>query len=193
MVSFPSSSTGSSRLSGLVLSMMLVALPVSTGGRGPMPSPSERAPVGRSTAGTAYLERWSWPVAPPHPVQRPFEAPADRYSAGHRGIDIAVAPDAPVLSPADGVVRFVGTVVDRPVVSISVPGDLIVSIEPVEPSVVEGETVRRGQLIGRRATGGHCATGCIHLGTRLRGEYLSPMLYLEGIPLSVLLPTRSLG
>ena len=139
-------------------------------------------------AAPAVGARWSWPVAGAHPVIRPFVAPATAYAAGHRGIDIAAKGD--VLAPADGIVHFVGFVVDRPVLSISHAGGVISSYEPVVSSLHVGDTVTRGEVIGQ-VLAGHCADSCLHFGVRIDGQYVSPMLFLGGIPYSVLLPTRT--
>ena len=124
-------------------------------------------------------------------ILRSFIAPATRYAAGHRGIDVAAALGSPVVAPTDGIVHFAGVVVDRPLLSIRHPGGLVSSFEPVEAVVAEGAPVRRGDLIGTTVPG-HCRSPCMHLGVRLHGEYVSPLNYLGGIPLSILLPTRPL-
>lgn len=139
---------------------------------------------------------WQWPTDPPgavahHVVVRPFIAPATAYGAGHRGIDVAAPVGAPVYAPADGTVHFVGVVVDRPVLSIQHPDGLISSFEPVVSSLAVGAVVRRGELVGTLLPG-HCAAPCLHFGARLHGQYVSPLNYLDGIPRSVLLPTRPL-
>ena len=131
---------------------------------------------------------WAWPVAPPHPVVRPFVAPASAYGAGHRGIDIA-APTGVVRAPADGVVHFAGTVVDRPVMSIRHADGLLSSYEPVVTPLAAGATVHRGEVIGT-VLGGHCASRCLHFGVRRDGQYISPLSLLGGVPRAVLLPTR---
>lgn len=145
----------------------------------------DSAALPKSTAGAGS---WAWPVAAPHPVVRPFVAPATPYAAGHRGIDIG-APGTEVLAPADGVVSFAGVVVDRPVLSIRHAGGVVSSYEPVEASVAVGDAVTRGQLIGTLLPG-HCAGLCLHFGVRVGGAYVSPLAFLGGIPRSVLLPTR---
>lgn len=141
----------------------------------------------------AAVQRWGWPVDPPRLV-RTFVAPETRYSAGHRGVDIAAVIDAEVVAPADGTVHFVGQVAGRPVVSLRHAGGFVSSIEPVASSLSAGDSVSRSQPIGTVWHGEfHCASPCVHFGVRLLGEYVSPLLLLDRIPRSVLLPTRSTG
>lgn len=139
-------------------------------------------------AAAVRLGQWQWPVEAPRVVLREFLAPPTRYSAGHRGIDLEADAGRAVFAPADGVVSFSGTVVDRPVLSLRHDGDLLSSYEPLASSLAKGEAVARGQLLGVVAEGGHCDGRCVHLGVRLRGEYVSPMLLLGGVPRAVLLP-----
>ena len=134
------------------------------------------------------VSQWHWPVESPHRVTRPFEAPPTPYAAGHRGIDLSAQSGDPIYAPADGVVSFAGVVVDRPVLSLMHDGDLISSFEPVDAIVAEGEHVTAGQLVGLVSVGGHCSASCIHFGVRLHGQYVSPLLYLVGIPRAILLP-----
>lgn len=145
------------------------------------------APVWLLT-GSSSPAAWLWPLPPPHPIARPFEAPPSAYAAGHRGIDLPAREGDPVFAPADGVVSFSGTVAGRPVLSISHPGDLISTVEPVLAGVAEGDHVAAGQRVGLVASGGHCADACLHFGVRLHGRYVSPMLVLGGVPRAVLLP-----
>lgn len=151
------------------------------------------SPAGATGAGDA---RWTWPVKPAVLV-RGYEAPASRYAAGHRGIDLAADVGAEVVAPDDGVVRFAGWVVDRPLMSVDHGGGIVSSFEPVTADVAEGQRVSRGQRIGVVASGAHCsATGratssaCVHIGARLHGEYFSPLVMLGGIPRAVLLPVE---
>ncbi len=130
---------------------------------------------------------WGWPVRGVHTIVRPFIAPATPYSAGHRGIDLAASGD--VLAPADGVVHFSGLVVDQDVLSIEHPGDVLSSYEPVLSPLHAGDLVTRGEVIGTIEPG-HCAESCLHFGVRIHGQYVSPLLFLGGVPHSVLLPTR---
>lgn len=107
--------------------------------------------------------------------------------AGHRGVDLGAA-DEVVLSPADGVVVFVGTVVDRPVMTIDHGSGLLSSFEPVTASVAEGDAVRAGQEVGRISTAPHCPSLCVHWGVRKHGEYVNPLPFVADRRPSVLLP-----
>lgn len=133
---------------------------------------------------------WLWPIGSAAEIVGPYAAPEHRYAAGHRGIDIAATPEAPVLAPADGTVFFAGTVVDRPIVTIRLADGTLASVEPVVGSVSEGAAVVRGQEIGRVGSGGHCSERCVHLGVRVEGDYVSPLKFLGGIERAVLLPMR---
>ncbi len=144
--------------------------------------------LGTPSNGSAVTPAWSWPLVPPHPVVAPFVAPPDPYSAGHRGIDIAASPGAPVTAAAAGVVTFSGTVVDRPLVVIRHDDGHVSSIEPVVGSVEVGSSVPRGAPIGTVGSGGHCADRCVHFGVRRDGVYVNPMLLLGEVPPAVLLP-----
>lgn len=134
---------------------------------------------------------WTWPLAPPHPVQAPFLAPATPYAAGHRGVDITAATGLPVVAAASGVVTFAGVVVDRPLVVIRHDDGLVSSIEPVVASVTVGSPVPQGSTIGTVGTGGHCDGSCVHLGVRRDGAYINPLLLLGEVPAAVLLPLEA--
>ncbi|OAH51967.1 murein hydrolase activator EnvC family protein [Microbacterium oleivorans] len=116
-----------------------------------------------------------------------FEAPAHDYGAGHRGIDIGPVA-GPVVAPAAGVVAFAGTVVDRDVVTIDHGGGWVTSVEPIAPSVAVGDAVEAGDPIGTVSTGGHAPAGTLHVGVRLDGEYVNPLLLLGRVPRAILLP-----
>jgi murein DD-endopeptidase MepM/ murein hydrolase activator NlpD len=121
---------------------------------------------------------WSAPL-PDVTVTRPFDVLPHRYAAGHRGVDLAGAPGAPVLAAGDGLVAFAGMVAGRPVVSIDHPGGLRTTYEPVEPAVGAGQAVARGSPLGTLLAGhGGCAA-CLHWGLRRGEDYLDPLLLLE--------------
>ena len=128
---------------------------------------------------------WSWPVAGAHTISRGYEAPSVFYGPGHRGIDLLADEGQEILAPADGVVHFVGTVVDRELISLD-HGVYLSTFEPVTSTLKEGQSVQRGEVIGTLTTSTHCA--CLHLGARQGKEYLSPLALLASIPAAVLLP-----
>lgn len=150
-------------------------------------SPDARPPDDESQARNATAS-WAWPVSGARSVIRGFEAPATRYSAGHRGIDIRAGTAERVAAPIDGTVRFAGVVVDRATVTVETADGILVSLEPVTTELVTGDAVTRGAPIGTVSTGGHCSLRCLHLGVRVRGDYVSPMLFFGGVPRAVLLP-----
>jgi murein DD-endopeptidase MepM/ murein hydrolase activator NlpD len=133
-------------------------------------------------------EQWRWPTPPPIRVVSPFRAPPTPYSAGHRGIDIAAEPGATVVAPAAGTVSFAGSVAGRGVVAIDHGGGIVSAIEPVDAAIPEGVVVAAGDAIGTVSSGGHCGAECVHFGVRIDGEYVSPFLFLGGLPRAVLLP-----
>lgn len=164
------------------LLLLATAIPLALGA-----GSADRADVPRATMPRIGDTSWSWPVEAPRQVIRAFLAPAAEWAAGHRGVDLASGEL--LLAPADGVVRFAGWVVDRGVLSIDHGGGLVSSFEPVTALVAEGDHVMEGQRIAT-VDPGHCAVPCVHVGLRLDGEYLNPLLRLGGVPRSVLLPTR---
>lgn len=139
-------------------------------------------------ASAAGPEQWVWPVPPPIRVVSPFRAPATPYSAGHRGIDVAAEGAATVVAPAAGTVSFAGPVAGRGVVAIDHGDGIVSAIEPVGALVAAGTVVSAGDAIGVVSSGGHCASRCVHFGVRVDGEYVSPFLFLGGLPRAVLLP-----
>ncbi|KJQ52946.1 murein hydrolase activator EnvC family protein [Microbacterium sp. SA39] len=132
--------------------------------------------------------RWLWPVDGARQVVAPFRAPAHKYGAGHRGVDLAAASGAVVRAPAEGVVAFRGVVVDRPLMTIEHAGGLVSTFEPLLSTLSPGDVVDAGDEIGVVGTGGHAAPGSVHLGVRLDGEYINPMLLFGDVPRAVLLP-----
>ncbi|RKR73695.1 peptidase M23-like protein [Frondihabitans australicus] len=173
--------------------MLLLALVVLSGvAPGVVLEQAAAAPVSSAAPAvpSSLTGRWTWPLPAPHDVVRGYVQPAEAWSPGHRGVDIAAADGAVVVAPEAGVVHFTGTVVDRPVVSIEHRGGVLSSFEPVAGVVKQGEAVARGQPIGVLVTG-HCGVSvCLHLGARVDGRYVNPLLLLGELRPAVLLPTR---
>ena len=143
-----------------------------------LPSTAPAPPPQPPTASTAA--RYGWPLAPPHPVLRPFEPPSTRYGPSHRGVDLGAAADSPVLAAADGVVSFAGWLATRGVVAVTHAGGVRTTYEPIRPEVAVGQWVRRGEEVGRLMPGHEgCATACLHWGARRGDEYLDPLRLLS--------------
>lgn len=110
-----------------------------------------------------------------------FDPPAAVWSAGHRGVDLALVAGSPVLAAGDGTVIFAGVVAGRPVVSIDHADGIRTTYEPVEPSVAAGDAVRRGQAIGVLVAG-HRSDGAdaLHWGARTGAKsYIDPLRLLR--------------
>lgn len=130
---------------------------------------------------------FQWPTGSPARVLRAFEAPASRWGAGHRGVDLAVAEGAEIRSAGPGRVVFAGTVATVPVVSVAHGGGLRTTYQPVRARLVRGSVVRTGDVIGTLDFGafdpGHCREACLHWGARVgsahRAHYLDPLALLR--------------
>ncbi len=146
--------------------------------------------AGRAAA-SAPAGDWVWPVGGSHAVLRPFAPPAERYGAGHRGVDLAAGPGRVVAAGA-GRVSYAGLLAGRGVVVV-VHGALRTTYEPVAAAVRIGQQVQAGDLLGA-VEGSHagCARPCLHWGV-LRGQtYLDPLSLVHRGP-SRLLPVPAPG
>jgi murein DD-endopeptidase MepM/ murein hydrolase activator NlpD len=136
-------------------------------------------------------EHFAWPLAPPHPVLRPFQPPSTPYGPGHRGVDLGGYLNEPVLAADRGLVLYAGPLADRSLVSVEHPGGLRTTYEPVQPLVRVGDQVRRGQVIGTLQAGhpGCPATApvvCLHWGAHRQRTYLDPLRLLQSGRISLL-------
>ena len=150
----------------------------STPGRAPGAATGPRRP------GTAP-GRWPVPGGGPRPaVVRGWEPPA-RCTAGHRGVDLAARPGAPVRAVAAGRVSFAGPVAGRGVLSVELTGTgdppLRTTYEPVRATVREGRArwrrARWSAACERRALR-TARAGCLHWGLLRGGRYLDPLSLL---------------
>ncbi len=114
-----------------------------------------------------------WPLA--GAVVRGYDPPEERWGAGHRGVDLAGAPGDAVVAPVAGVVSFVGAVAGRPVVVVA-HGAERTTLEPVTATVVVGQAVAAGDVLGRLEAGHEpCpAAACLHWGLKRGEAYLDP-------------------
>jgi murein DD-endopeptidase MepM/ murein hydrolase activator NlpD len=119
--------------------------------------------------------RWAWPLV--GDVIHEFERPATAWAAGHRGIDIQALPGSEVRAPVAGLVTFVGPVAGRGVIVLRTLDDDDLTLEPIEPAVILGDVVNAGDIVGF-LRGGHLGRNALHLGIRVKGEYVDPLPFL---------------
>lgn len=159
------------RLFGPLLALFLLVVATASADR----ASADPLPVG---------DTGSWPLGPPRPqILRGWEPPASAYGRGHRGIDLAASPGAPVRAAASGLVSFAGKVAGRGVLTISLTGTgdppLRTTYEPVTATATVGTEVRAGEVVGHVETGrSHCAAGCLHWGLLRGTQYLDPLSLL---------------
>jgi murein DD-endopeptidase MepM/ murein hydrolase activator NlpD len=158
-------------ITALVLPLLMVLLgPSSVAPRSvDGPAPGDPAFASALPNGT-----WSWPVS--GPVIRGFDPPDTPFGAGHRGIDIAVAPGTPILAPEAGTVSFAGRVGGELFVTIVHGGGLSSTYSWISAAAVrKGDVVSWGQTIGATGTGHPGASvPHLHFGVKLDGEYVDP-------------------
>ena len=146
-----------------------------------------------STPSPAYADRAApadgvWPLDPRPDVVTGFDPPATRWSAGHRGVDLAGRAGRPVRAAAEGRVGFAGTLAGRGVVVVD-HGATRTTYEPVSPAVATGDTVAAGGVLGRlQLFGSHCfPAACLHWGLiEGRDHYLDPLILVGAGPVRLL-------
>ncbi|WP_329198699.1 MULTISPECIES: M23 family metallopeptidase [unclassified Streptomyces] len=132
------------------------------------------------------------PLPPPLVVARWWDPPPTPYAAGHRGVDLAAPVGARLRAVGPGRVYYAGQVAGRGVLSLTLPGGLRTTYEPVRPLVAEGEEVAAGQVVAVLTEGAHCQEPCLHWGLLAGGTYLNPLTLLPR-PAPRLLPTSPPG
>ncbi|MBD8060776.1 M23 family metallopeptidase [Oceanitalea stevensii] len=156
------------------------------------PQPAAAPPVvATRTAEAVGRVLYEWPTGDPGEVVRPFSAPPERWSAGHRGVDLALPVGADVRAAGDGVVAFAGRVAGRGVVSVDHADGLRTTYEPVAAATRRGAQVAAGQVVGvLEPLGHHCPDEpCLHWGARRgRDDYVDPLTLLTEDVVIRLLP-----
>lgn len=133
--------------------------------------------------------RLDWPLRPPPTVVREFDAPSPNWHPGHRGVDLAGAAGQPVYAAGAATVVFAGLLAGRPVVSLSHPGGLHTSYEPVRAAVRAGQQVSSQTVIGELLAGhpGCRAAACLHWGAMWGpasgAAYVDPLGLLKSTPI----------
>lgn len=140
-------------------------------------------------AGVAHSAdgRLEWPLRPRPAVVRIFDAPQPNWQRGHRGVDLAGSPGQTVYAAAPGTVVFAGELAGRPVVSISHPGGLRTSYEPVRAAVRAGAVVAAGTALGTLVAGHPGCSSCLHWGAMWgassNADYVDPLGLLASTPI----------
>lgn len=135
--------------------------------------PSSGSPAGATG-------RFRWPLAGTPRVVRRFDPPPQPWLSGHRGVDLAAAPGAPVLAAGAGTVLFAGAVAGRPVLTVGHSDGLRTTYEPVRSRLTAGTPVDAGTPVGALLAGhpGCAEAACLHWGLRRDAEYLDPLALL---------------
>ncbi|WP_405882769.1 M23 family metallopeptidase [Streptomyces sp. NBC_01136] len=172
---------------GLLLGMTVTVLGALTPSalartNGPAPPPPAGSPGPDASVPTVAR---LWPVGLRPSVLRAWDPPPTPYARGHRGVDLAAAPGAPVRSVAAGRVSFAGRVAGRGVVAVELTGTgtppLRTTFAPVRVTVHKGDEVAAGDVLGTlepEPAGSHCETSCLHWGLRRDRTYLNPLSLL---------------
>lgn len=134
-------------------------------------------------AGAAELE-----LQPPVPgrVMAVFDVEVTRFSAGHRGADLAAAPGEAVRASAAGTVHFVGSVAGRPSLSVDHGGGVRTTYTPAVGTVARGQAVAQGEVIGTVGVDDHCRSACLHWGLTDGTDHFDPMAHVAASTIRLL-------
>lgn len=136
----------------------------------------------------AFVTGGVWPLAPRPEVVNGFSPPAQRWGAGHRGVDLLGHAGQTVRAAADGTVSFAGTIAGRGVVVVD-HGATRTTYQPVDASVHRGAEVGAGDPIGTLVRfGSHCwPSACLHWGLIAGADtYLDPLTLVGAGPVRLL-------
>ena len=148
------------------MTLLGVATLVAVGGRAP-------------AAADGIPSTGQWPLTGAVRVVAGYDPPAQRWQAGHRGVDLATHRGASVLAAAGGRVSFASRLAGRGVVVVD-HGAVRTTYEPVDALAAIGDEVEAGAVIGRIGRGGHCSSACLHWGLKRGETYLNPLLMVGG-------------
>ena len=157
-----------------------VAGPLSGSAAGASAAGDPMAGVSGAGVRAAPGGRFRWPLPGAPRVARRFDPPPQPWLSGHRGVDLAAAPGAPVLAAGAGTVLFAGSVAGRPVLTVGHSDGLRTTYEPVRSRLTAGTPVDAGTPVGDLLAGhqGCAETACLHWGLRRDAEYLDPLALL---------------
>ncbi len=152
------------------------------------------AAVFTATTTPAPTNNYRWPLEPLPAVSRGYEAPPQRWAAGHRGVDLVGGPGQSVSAAGTGVIAFSGVIAGRGVVTVQHPSGWRTTYEPVIDTPDVGAAVQGGETIGTLEGSpmhSHCAPQiCLHWGLITgRDTYRDPLSLLRG-PYPILIPLK---
>ncbi|MFP5309022.1 MAG: peptidoglycan DD-metalloendopeptidase family protein [Actinomycetes bacterium] len=158
------------RRPAVLLAVALALLGVSAGPADGRPAPAV------ATAGAGFVPPVGPAAADPRTlVFTPFDPPATAYGAGHRGVDLRVAPGGPVRTAGAGTVAFAGSVGGERWVAVDHAGGLRTTYGALATLAVRrGDRLAPGDEVGT-AGGAHGRAGVLHWGARQDGTYVDPM------------------
>ena len=166
----------------------------STGNAGPAPTARTITPAADPAPETAHAP----PAAQQAPQEATGSAPSFRWPARGRvilgfgpktnggqndGINVAVPEGTPIKSAEDGVVAYAGNELKGYGNLILVRhsnGYVTAYAHASELSVKKGETVKRGQTIGKSGATGNVTAPQLHFEVRRGATPVDPMQYLSG-------------
>lgn len=114
-------------------------------------------------------------------VTRGFDQPANRFAAGHRGIDYDVPVGTSVTASGAGTVSFAGrTADDGMAVTVQHVGGIATTYSYLSRvDVSKGDQVAQGQVIGHSGEGHDGGPALLHFGAKRNGEYIDPEILLS--------------
>ena len=114
-----------------------------------------------------------------------------KRSSAHMGVDFAATFGEEIRAPHDGVISYIGTVNQIPIVVLTHMDQLVLrrtTYLPASTDFTLGTVVARGTNFARVAPIFHCGKPCLHWGERIGEKYSNPMKHLGR---AVLLPRFS--
>lgn len=113
-------------------------------------------------------------------VESGFDALAGEY---HRGLDFDLPAGTPVRAPADGRVVLVASLRLPGLTLVIDHGEAVASVlsQLDAATVVEGQAVRAGEIVGRSGRSGFAAWPHLHWGTYVHAVPVDPRVFLAGL------------
>lgn len=121
--------------------------------------------------------------------------PFSGEGAFHTGIDISAARGTPIKAAADGTVTHAEWGGDYGRLVIVDHGDGLQTYYAhlSQFEVLAGQSVRRGDLVGRAGATGRATSSHLHYEVRMRGTAVNPYQYLRPAPATVTTEARDFG